>query len=211
MKKLILLFITTSFVLSQNLIWSVDEKYENGNIKAISYHQKIWQKIGLVKKETYYENGQMASIGNYIDGEEDGKWTYYNEDGIEVAEPILYKNGPTWQNVPDSVNAFQTKHSLIVDGKWGPAPHKKFLKLTSDKKKANAYKARAARVKAAKAKADKAKEGKAKEGISKAMKIYTDEFAKIEAEIRNVSGFGAAGKRRTLEAKKEAHIKTKPK
>ena len=57
MKKLILLFITTSFVLSQNLIWSVDEKYENGNIKEISYHQKIWQKIGLVKKETYYENG----------------------------------------------------------------------------------------------------------------------------------------------------------
>ena len=61
MKKLLLLFITTSFVLSQNLIWSVDEKYENGNIKAISYHQKIWQKIELVKKETYYKNGYIKN------------------------------------------------------------------------------------------------------------------------------------------------------
>ena len=59
MKKLLLLFITTSFVLSQNLIWSVDGKYANGNIRAISYHQKIWQKIELVKKETYYKNGQI--------------------------------------------------------------------------------------------------------------------------------------------------------
>ena len=73
MKKLILLFITTSFVLSQNLIWSVDEKYENGNIKAISYHQKIWKKIELVKKETYRENGQIEEEGNYKDGEKDGK------------------------------------------------------------------------------------------------------------------------------------------
>ena len=68
MKKLILLFITTSFVLSQNLIWSVDEKYENGNIKAISYHQKIGQKIELVKKETYYEKGQIE-VEEYKDGE----------------------------------------------------------------------------------------------------------------------------------------------
>ena len=80
MKKLLLLFITTSFVLSQNLIESVSDIYENGNIKAISYHQKIWQKIELVKKETYYENGQMAYVGNYKDGNV-VKRTWYNEDG----------------------------------------------------------------------------------------------------------------------------------
>ena len=50
------------------------------------------------------------------------------------AEPIFYKNGPTWQNVPDSVKVFQTKHSLIVDGAWGPASQKQFLKIASDKK-----------------------------------------------------------------------------
>ena len=50
------------------------------------------------------------------------------------AEPILYKNGPTFQNDPDSVKLFQTKHSLIVDGAWGPASQKQFLKIVSDKK-----------------------------------------------------------------------------
>ena len=65
------------------------------------------------------------------------------------AKPILYKNGPTWQNVPDSVVAFQTKYRLTVDGTWGPASQKRFLKIASDKK--------AARDKAAKAARDEAK------------------------------------------------------
>jgi len=29
----------------------------------------------------YYENGQIREEGNYKDGKEDGKWTYYNKDG----------------------------------------------------------------------------------------------------------------------------------
>ena len=119
------------------------------------------------------------------------------------AKPILYKNGPTWQNVPDSVVAFQKKHSLTVDGTWGPASQKRFLKIASDKKAVNDKAAKAARDKVAKAARDEAK--------AKEMKIYTDKLAKIEAEIKNVRGWGAAGKRKELEAKKEAHIKTKPK
>ena len=92
MKKLLLLFITTSFVLSQNLIWSVDEKYENGNIKEISYHQKSWQKIGLVKKETYYEDGQIQFEGSHKDGKPDGKWTFYYENG-QIQEQGYVKDG----------------------------------------------------------------------------------------------------------------------
>ena len=92
MKKLLLLFITSSFVLSHNLIWSVDQKYENGNIRAISYHQKIWQKIELVKTETYYENGQIQEEGNYKDGKEDGKYTWYYENG-QIMEEGNYKDG----------------------------------------------------------------------------------------------------------------------
>ena len=123
----------------------------------------------------------------------------------EEAEPIVYKNGPTWQNVPDSVVAFQTKYRLTVDGIWGPASQKRFLKIASDKKAVNDKAAKAVNDKAAKA-AKKKADKKAKE-----MKIYTDKLAKIEAEIKNVDGWGAARKRRELEAKKEAHIKTKPK
>ena len=70
------------------------------------------------------------------------------------AEPIYYKNGPTWQNVTDSVKAFQTRNKLTVDGLWGPASNKQFLKIEKDKKdKAN--KEKADKEKANKEKADK--------------------------------------------------------
>ena len=96
MKKLLfvglLFFIATSFVLSQNLISSVDEKYENGNIKEISYHKKRLKKIELVEKETYYENGQIRSEENYKDGAEHGKWANYHENGQKDWEKN-YKDG----------------------------------------------------------------------------------------------------------------------
>ena len=92
MKKLLLLFITTSFVLSQNLIEDVSDRYENGNIKIISYYQKTGGKLELVKKETYYESGQISREGNFKDGEEDGKWTWYYEDG-SIARVEGYKDG----------------------------------------------------------------------------------------------------------------------
>ena len=123
------------------------------------------------------------------------------------AKPILYKNGPTWQNVPDSVVAFQTKYRLTVDGTWGPASQKRFLKIASDKKAVNDKAAKAARDKVAKAARDEAK--------AKEMKIYTDKLAKIEAEIQEAQKLRGGRKKRTtlaeLEAKKTAHIKTKPK
>ena len=125
------------------------------------------------------------------------------------AEPIVYKDAPTWLNVPDSVENFQAKNGLTVDGIWGPASQKRFLEIATDKK-AKADKAKADKAKAEKAKADKAAKQKA-DKKAREMKIYYDTLAKIEAEIKNVRGFGAAGKRRELEAKKEAHIKTKPK
>ncbi len=121
------------------------------------------------------------------------------------AKPINYPKGPKWQTDPEKVTAFQIENGLEVDGAWGPESQAKYLEIEADKNtKANekATEEKAAEEKAAE---EKAAEEKA------AMKIYTDELAKIEAEIRNVSGFGAAGKRRTLEAKKEAYIKTKPK
>ena len=112
MKKLLLLFIATSFVLSQNLIEDVIERYENGNIKVISYHQKIWQKIELVKKETYHENGQMASIGNFKDGKEDGKWIYYTEIGNGRYE-VIYTDG-TYDVVTFINNLHQTHTGILI-------------------------------------------------------------------------------------------------
>jgi|GEM_PF-264185 len=134
---------------------------------------------------------------------------------------VYFDDGPSWQTIPDSVKVFQATNKLTTDGLWGPASQKRFLKIASDKKakemdkakvdKAKADNAKVDNAKVDKAKVDKAKVDKAKADKAKVMKKYNEKLAKIEAEIRNVSGFGAAGKRRTLEAKKAAHIETKPK
>ena len=81
MKKLLLLFITTSFVLSQNLIEYVSDIYENGAIKTIKYYQRVGNKIVKAREENYYENGQISEEGNYKDGNTDGKVTSYYKNG----------------------------------------------------------------------------------------------------------------------------------
>ena len=35
----------------------------------------------IKKVISHYENGKIYSVENYKDGLEDGKWTFYNEDG----------------------------------------------------------------------------------------------------------------------------------
>ena len=40
----------------------------------------------------YYENGQIWIEGNYKDGKEDGKWTFYNKDG-SIYKVEEYKDG----------------------------------------------------------------------------------------------------------------------
>ena len=92
MKKLLLLFITTSFVLSQNLIEYVSDIYENGAIKTIKYYQRVSNKIVQAREENYYEDGLIKSEEYYKDGKRDGKWTYYYENG-QIKEEGNYKDG----------------------------------------------------------------------------------------------------------------------
>ena len=92
MKKLLLLFITTSFVLSQNLIEDVSEKYKNGAIKTINYYQRVSNKIVEARQENYYENGQIENEKNYKDGKLDGKWTENYKNG-KKKKKYNYKDG----------------------------------------------------------------------------------------------------------------------
>ena len=95
---------------------------------------------------------------------------------------------------------------MEVDGAWGPESQAKYLEIEAAKNtKANEKDAE-----------EKAAEKDAEEKAAQvaAMKKYNDELDKIEAEIqkREEGGFvGRAADLRKLEAKKEAHIKTKPK
>ena len=94
MKKLhpllsVLFLISVGF--GQKLHESI-ETYESGNIKSITYHKKTGNRIEIVKKERYYQNGQKREEGNYKDGEEHGLWIEWYKNGQKKSEKN-YKDG----------------------------------------------------------------------------------------------------------------------
>lgn len=49
-------------------------------IAEIPYETRHWK--------DYYENGQIAAEGDYVNGQENGRWLYYDENG-DVEEEIF--------------------------------------------------------------------------------------------------------------------------
>ena len=76
----------------ENLIEEVKERYIGGGLKVVEYYKKVGDNQKIVRKREYYENGQIWIEGNYEEGKEDGKHTYYYEDG-SIEEVEEYKNG----------------------------------------------------------------------------------------------------------------------
>ena len=74
----------------QDLI-PIVETYEYGDIKSITYHKIIGNKIELFKIMNWYKNGQKMYEGAYKDGKADGKWTRWYEDGQKME--TTYKDG----------------------------------------------------------------------------------------------------------------------
>ena len=66
---------------AQQEIITVTETYKDGDVSKISYHKITGNKIELVKEINWYKNGQKEEEGTYKDGEFDGLWTYWDEDG----------------------------------------------------------------------------------------------------------------------------------
>ena len=62
-------------------LYEVIETYESGNIKSITFHKKIRDRIEKVKVEEYFENGQKSVEGTFRGGEENGVWTKWFENG----------------------------------------------------------------------------------------------------------------------------------
>jgi len=48
------------------------------------------RKTGLYRE--YFENGNLKSVGNYLNDDENGEWKYYGTDG-SLNNVILYKKG----------------------------------------------------------------------------------------------------------------------
>ena len=68
------------------------ETYENGNIKSISYHQKVDNVIKKTKYEEFFENGNKYIAGSFKNGKKSGVWTEWNKKGEKVSKGN-YKNG----------------------------------------------------------------------------------------------------------------------
>ena len=68
----------------------VDEFYENGSSKSVNYFAAIDQSK-LLKKELFYESGNLKLIGNYKDNLKHGQWVYYYENGIVSNEDWFIK------------------------------------------------------------------------------------------------------------------------
>ena len=62
------------------------EFYRNGNIASMGHYDN-----GLENGhwKDYHENGQIAAEGDYVNGKEIGKWTYYDEHGNLEDEEIF--------------------------------------------------------------------------------------------------------------------------
>lgn len=70
----------------------VVETYENGNIRNITFHKETQTGIEKVKYEAYHYTGRKASEGTYLNGKEDGLWTYWYENGQKGSE-VTYTDG----------------------------------------------------------------------------------------------------------------------
>ena len=99
MKKLLVIILPLLLIVGcskvegqKQLIPDITGKYENGNIKSITYHKKTRNGIEKVKEEIYHENGQKEGEGTFKDGKREGKWSGWYENGQKNSEQ-LFKDG----------------------------------------------------------------------------------------------------------------------
>ncbi len=62
-------------------VGKVEQAYHDGTPKLVSYYSTDEPDV-LVRQKMYYPNKQLRIDGFFKDGEKDGKWTYYYEDGV---------------------------------------------------------------------------------------------------------------------------------
>ena len=91
--KLIAIFIiiTSLTCCTRTLKGKVEQVYKDGTPQLVSYYSVDTPKI-LVKQKWFYPNKQLRMEGYFKDGEKNGKWIYYYEDGTLWSKGY-FKNG----------------------------------------------------------------------------------------------------------------------
>ena len=90
-KTLLFVLLISGFCFGQKYELAEDF-YDNGLPKSISTYKVSKDKIELVKKVRWHENGQKFEEGTYKDGKKDGLWTDWYENE-QKEEEGTYKDG----------------------------------------------------------------------------------------------------------------------
>lgn len=90
MRLTILLLISQVFVsagLAQNLVKSIDERFDNGKKRVVNYYRKVKDPSNLAKREVFAYDGKMIREENYTGGRKHGSWKEWKEfDGTLITE-----------------------------------------------------------------------------------------------------------------------------
>ena len=95
MKKYLSLILILLVVISckEKLTEQVVEKFPDGGKRRVQYFKEGVEPKVMVKEVFYYQNGQKRVEGYYnAEGNKDGKWIYWYEDGTKWSEGY-FSNG----------------------------------------------------------------------------------------------------------------------
>ncbi len=93
--------------------------YPDGKLKNTSNFIKSGS---IAYTTTYYANGQMSSIGKYIDQQRDSVWIYYNDIGKKISMES-FKNGAPhgkWEKYDPKTEVLLDEKTFVNGKKHGP-------------------------------------------------------------------------------------------
>jgi antitoxin component YwqK of YwqJK toxin-antitoxin module len=69
----------------------VESTYPDGSPKRVCVYLGSGENRELIGETTYYKNKKVQKVGEYKEGEMNGKWTYYYETGIVWSDGFFKK------------------------------------------------------------------------------------------------------------------------
>ncbi|SVE35156.1 uncharacterized protein METZ01_LOCUS488010, partial [marine metagenome] len=82
MKKILLFMlvyvVSVAFAQTHEII---DELHDNGYPKSIKTYRESMGKLEIMKETQWYEDGKQKEKGAYKNGQRNGKWTMWHENG----------------------------------------------------------------------------------------------------------------------------------
>jgi len=76
----------------ENIVQVTEDAFDDGKPSLIRYYKKDKELKVLHSEKKYYKNGSLQWEGAFNDGQKDGLWVFFNNDGHKKME-VTFKNG----------------------------------------------------------------------------------------------------------------------